>query len=527
MENRKELSEKSKKLIAMQFKSDILNKSTGYYKKEKIFPITAKPNELKIKLEKFVPHFNEVNPAERRFNNLLSDKQRNNSFIIKHKKLAPNKNPELELIRKRAKTIKQSCYDEKGNFSSKRRYIFEFFGIEKLNEINNEQKINDNDKNNNNTIKNIKTVKENEEEKNKTGEEKENVKENKNYDNFKKLKSNRRKRMREMILKSRNINNNYNNNINKNKEYYSYINPENDRFNTVNDEKENLLTYNDFNEENKSIPSFNNYEDKYINKISRNRNKIDNQFNINLSTMTNKQMQNTVTNIGNPFKIHNRIKTDIHFPSMFSYNSKIIPKYHAKDISKLFYTKTNFPTSNLRIKKNERKNDEKEYFNLEFKFSDKNLEENPSINDNNLKNIKEIFYKNGLHLYDLNEDGMNMLTREKKMAAKLRKSKDDINFEKNYKKVVDILEKSKINVDKTQISNEKGFQINAVKKKRRATPGTVLYDNRFHKDENTKINTGNKNKKIVKKNKNNLIQINNNYKNHHKFKENYFNHKKK
>ena len=30
-----------------KFKSDILNKSTGYYKKEKIFPITAKPNELK------------------------------------------------------------------------------------------------------------------------------------------------------------------------------------------------------------------------------------------------------------------------------------------------------------------------------------------------------------------------------------------------------------------------------------------------------------------------------------------------
>ena len=51
MENRKELSEKSKKLIAKQFKSDILNKSTGYYKKENLFPITAKPNELKIKLD--------------------------------------------------------------------------------------------------------------------------------------------------------------------------------------------------------------------------------------------------------------------------------------------------------------------------------------------------------------------------------------------------------------------------------------------------------------------------------------------
>ena len=100
MENRKELSEHSKKLIAKQFKSDILNKSTGYYLKEKIFPITSKPNELKIKFKKFIPHFIEVTPAERKFNNLLSDKQRNNSFIIKNKKLVPNKNQELEIKRK-------------------------------------------------------------------------------------------------------------------------------------------------------------------------------------------------------------------------------------------------------------------------------------------------------------------------------------------------------------------------------------------------------------------------------------------
>ena len=140
MENRKELSEKSKKLIAKQFKSDILNKSTGYYKKENIFPITAKPNELKIKLDKFIPHFNEIKPAERRFFNLLSDKQRNNSFILKHKNLEPNKNKELENERKRAKTIKDNCYDEKGNFSSKRRYIFEFYGVDKLNEYKNNER---------------------------------------------------------------------------------------------------------------------------------------------------------------------------------------------------------------------------------------------------------------------------------------------------------------------------------------------------------------------------------------------------
>ena len=133
MEYRKELSEKSKKLIAKQFKSDILNRSTGYYKTENILPITSKPNEKKINLKKFVPHFQEIKAAERHFNNLLSDKQRNNSFILKHKKFLPNKNQELEIIRKRAKTIKDNCYDKKGNFSSKRRYILEFYGLEKLN----------------------------------------------------------------------------------------------------------------------------------------------------------------------------------------------------------------------------------------------------------------------------------------------------------------------------------------------------------------------------------------------------------
>ena len=55
MEYRRELSEKSKKLIAMQFKSDILNVSTGYYKKENIFPITPKPNESRQKMKEFTP----------------------------------------------------------------------------------------------------------------------------------------------------------------------------------------------------------------------------------------------------------------------------------------------------------------------------------------------------------------------------------------------------------------------------------------------------------------------------------------
>ena len=150
MENRKELSEKSKKLIAKNFNSDILNKSTGYYRKENIYPISSKPNELKIKLEKFVPHFKEEKAVERHFNNNLSEKQRNNSFILKYKKLLPYKDEELETERKRNKTMKDSCYDKKGKFSSRRRYILEFYGIEKLNSINKEEeKEEKNNKNNN------------------------------------------------------------------------------------------------------------------------------------------------------------------------------------------------------------------------------------------------------------------------------------------------------------------------------------------------------------------------------------------
>ena len=58
-----------------------------------------------------MPHFQEVKAVERHFNNLLSDKQRNNSLIINNKKFEPNKNEELEIKRKRAKTIRDNCYD--------------------------------------------------------------------------------------------------------------------------------------------------------------------------------------------------------------------------------------------------------------------------------------------------------------------------------------------------------------------------------------------------------------------------------
>ena len=485
MENRKELSEKSKKLIAKQFKSDILNKSTGYYKKENIFPITSKPNELKIKLKEFVPHFEEIKAVERHFNNLLSDKQRNNSFIIKHKRIIQNKNEELEIQRKRAKTIKDNCYDKKGNFSCKKRYIFEFYGFDNLN--------NNFEHNNINTIKNDEEENINKEKENKD----DNINIIKNKININKSRKYRNK-IKEKILKSRNIE------INREENFCIKPNYDEEKFNTVNN---NLKINNSvFNDNNEKI---------YYDKTPRKRNLRNEDI-----------IEDTLTYTNFPNKIFNRIKTDIHYPGMYLNNtvSDIYKKtknfFHAKDLTNIFYTKTEFPIKNLKLKKREINKEDKEYFNLEFKSKD-------SLENLTQKNIKEIFYNNGLHLYDINEDKMNVLIPEKKLEAKLRKKIDDNNFENNYKKAIKLLEKKGIIVDKIKISNERGFQNKIiVKKKRKGTPGTILYDNRFHKDENTKINTGT-NLDFKRRSKHFVPQYDINYKNLVKYKESYFKNKAK
>ena len=50
MEFRKEKSAKSKELIKIHSKSNIFNIDTGYYKTEKIYPISPKPTEIGPKL---------------------------------------------------------------------------------------------------------------------------------------------------------------------------------------------------------------------------------------------------------------------------------------------------------------------------------------------------------------------------------------------------------------------------------------------------------------------------------------------
>ena len=61
------------------------------------------------------------------------------------------------------------------------------------------------------------------------------------------------------------------------------------------------------------------------------------------------------------------------------------------------------------------------------------------------KKLKQIFLKNGLHIYNFNENATNILSNNEKFEAKLRKNKEDENFDKNYRNVV--RELNKINME--------------------------------------------------------------------------------
>ena len=482
MENRKELSEKSKKLIAMQFKSDILNTSTGYYKKEKIFPITQKPNELRPQIEEFTPKYKEIKPSEMHFNNLMSDIQKHDSIIMKQLKITPiKKNPQLEAYRQRARIIRDHCYDERGNFSAKKMLLLDFYGIESIN---------------NRTY---------------------------NQSNSKSIKETRKQNRSFFIHK-----------IPKNLDFYS-DNSEDNNLYGLNSDKYSNRNYNDDN--NGEI--YLNYNDDKFNKISRNRNT--NNLVYSSYGISNKEVNSVNNNYKNREKMdYPRIKTDINFtvvntnktinsnlnvikyPREKTNKEKIAQKkyFHPKELNKVLYRQANKLGKIKRINKNERGNEEKEYYNIEIK----NLEP-LKIRDylNDEKKIKEIFHKNGLYIYDFNHNGMNFLYNEKKMEAKLSKNKKDENFDKNYRKVIRELSKINIVIHKKEILNKKGLGNKVVRKKRKGTPGAVLFKNKELKDENTKLNTGfgfNRDKNIQP-------QDNNNYKNNYNYKMKYFNHNKK
>ena len=132
-----------KKLIIRElYQSDILNIKTGYYKTERIFPITPKPTETSIK---YLILNNKKNISKLTLSNDLLNNSYNKTVRIKRQ------NSEVHTFGKYfSKIIKNNCLDEKGNYSAKKRFKLEFFGEKGVNNIFNNQT---NDKKANKSIK--------------------------------------------------------------------------------------------------------------------------------------------------------------------------------------------------------------------------------------------------------------------------------------------------------------------------------------------------------------------------------------
>ena len=190
---------------------------------------------------------------------------------------------------------------------------------------------------------------------------------------------------------------------------------------------------------------------------------------------------------------------------------------HQKVLENEFYTKPTHPVKSNRISKEFKEDNDKDYYNIEIKNDN---DKGPLIDQ---KKLKQIFLKNGLHLYDFNEDGMNDLFYDKKFEAKLRKNKKDENFDRNYRNVVRELNKINVKINRCGIVNDTGFLNNKAQRKRKGTPGKNLIKNKENKDENTKLNRG----FGLKRDKYIQPQQNKDYKNGYNYKIKYFNHNKK
>ena len=424
MEFRKEKSEKSKKIIQKHFTSDIFNIKSGYYKSEKILPVSSKPNEPRQSKKEFIPKYPELKHYERHFNNLISQHQKYNTNIMDFKPNHSYKNAELEVVRNRSKEIKNNCYDQNGNFSAKKLYIHDFFGKENLNITNN---INNKSINKSNIDRSrSKSIKEKRKERNIIR----NKKKNNSLDINNKIH----------LDKIHNLKYNYNN------KYY------NNNYNTnINTLKNDLFT--NYLKESKKIKNW------IINPEN-------DSYKINNNNISNKINNNTLN------------KTEYLQQGKKSEKKFFV---HPKNLSKVFSMDTN-----IKLKKiDKRGNDDgQEFFYIEIKNFEFN-HNSPLVDE---KKVKEIISKNGLHVFDFNTDGMNGLFIEKKIKAKLRKNKDDENFEKNYRKFVKELKKYNLQVDKCEMIDGKGFQ-NQSKKKRKGTPGNALRKNLDKLDKKTELNT--------------------------------------
>ena len=130
MEFRREL------ILKNYYKSDIFNIKTGYYKKENILPITPKPTENRKEIKHFIPTYKNIIPKLRLYDDLAghmikrSYTLNNISFNFKRQ------NSDIYALRNYTKTIRDNCFDEKGNFSAKKRFQLEFYGEVKENNPN-------------------------------------------------------------------------------------------------------------------------------------------------------------------------------------------------------------------------------------------------------------------------------------------------------------------------------------------------------------------------------------------------------
>lgn len=473
MEYRKEKSQHSKDLIRKHFQSDILNISTGYYKTEKLLPVTPKPNETRNKVKEFVPQYKMEKPSMRLFNDLLSHQQKFNLSFRDFKPSIKRQNSEVNVLRKYTKAIQDNCYDEKGNFSARKRFRLEFYGKQNVN-INLHKTFN---KSQNKSL-------------NKT------------------IKDKRKESIRKTHYSSLYLNKapSHISKVKSCKSIYS------DRTNYTNNNNhlQNL--------EHSPIKKMTNTttikKNKHMSCDKIQKNKLD-FGKINIDKIDKKD------------KLNSQKKIDKN-----KSNEKLLYFTKPKNFNKEFYSKTNQPIQSSREVMRHKDTDEKDYFDIEIKNENNRLK-GPMVDQ---KKLKQIFLKNGLHLYDINMDKMNNLFTDKKIGAKLRKNKKDENFEKNYRNIVKELNKINIKVNRCGMNNDTGFINNNVQRKRKGTPGKNL-KNKENKEENIKLNTGRKSSYKVeskkqdigfgyKRDKNIQPQINNDYKNGYTYKMNYYNHNK-
>ena len=421
MEFRKEKSDKSKKLIREQLKSDIFNIKTGYYKTEKIFPVSPKPNESRENINEFIPKYKEIKHYERHFINLLSDQQKHNPNITKLKPNHSQKNAELEIVRNRSKEIKKNCYGQNGTFSAKKLYYYDIFKKEDMSLYDENKGMNKSRlyKSNSKSIKQ------------KRNESKQNL-----FNNTILLKKNKAKLQLNKI-------NNIEQNENKNSLYTKY---RNNNINKKNNNKKGLRI---------DISPFQKSE------------------NLNIINWTIKPYYNKTYKRNNNMNAANKkfYKINPIQLGMQKIQSQKVFYGHPKDLTKVFSTESFQPKRNNIKKIKKKSNEETEYFNILLQKIE--LDRNVNLIDD--KKLKQIFYNNGLHVYDINEDGMNNLFKEKKIEAKLRKNKIDEDFDRNYRKVIKELQKYNIMVDKIKMIDEKGFKNQNSIKKRKGTPGTALH----------------------------------------------------